>query len=302
MNTDKLRLHKDEAARWVTGGGWTRPWSLDRDRAARWVFGALLVIFFYRYFTHSLVHQLQQPVLSQSDFDYTYWLYHFTRFPDVFVQHRTGAFLFDGVLLASTLYCWATRGGRRGIVVLSALCWSLYGLTYNSYSYHHNHAVIGIMVLPYVFLAKEESSFTLAWDGMRYFCLYIYVDAFFIKTFIGQNVAYFPAGVEFIKTNQSAFMLQHPGSALRAVYAFFLTHPRLSYAGFVSMVLLQGCMVVGFFTRKWDQFLFFIPLVFHCITYFFIDVFFFELLILNLTLLPAKKGPDAHPVSRPEQE
>ena len=289
MHSNKPMPDKDQAA-------------LHRDRAARWVFGALITIFFYRYFTHSLVFQLQQPVLSESDFDYTYWVYHFTRFPDLFVQHKAGALFFDIVLLASTLFCWATRGMKRGIVFLCALCWSLYGLTYNSYSYHHNHAVIGFMVLPYVFLAKEETSFKLAWDGMRYFCLYIYVDAFFFKTFVGQNIFYFPAGVEFIKTNQSADILQHPGSALRTVYAFFLTHPRLSYAGFVGMVLLQGCMVVGFFTRKWDKVLFFIPIVFHCITFFFIDVFFFELLILNLTLLPAKKGGDPRPVRGPEQE
>jgi hypothetical protein len=262
------------------------PWG--RDRAARWVFGFALGIIVYRYFTHSLVHQLQQPVLSESDFDYTYWIYHFIHFPEVFVQNRAGAIFFDLLLLASTLSCFITKGGQRGIVLLCAVCWSLYGLTYNSYSCHHNHSIAGIMILPYAFLAKDEKSFKLAWDGMRYFCLYVYADAFFVKTFIGQNLFYFPDGVEFIKTNQSAFLLQNPDSALHRVYAFFITHPRLSYTGFVGMVLLQGCMLLGFFTKKWDKYLFFIPIVFHSITYFFVDVFFFELLILNLTLLPFK--------------
>src|SRR5882757_7612546 len=127
MNSNKPMPDKDRTARWNPGGGRTTSWALDRDRAARWVFGALLAVFFYRYFTHSLVFQLQQPALYLSDFDYTYWVYHFIRFPEVFVQHKAGALLFDGVLLASTLFCWITRGGKRGIVLLCAVSWSLYG-------------------------------------------------------------------------------------------------------------------------------------------------------------------------------
>jgi hypothetical protein len=99
-------------------------------------------------------------------------------------------------------------------------------------------------------------------------------------------------GVEIIRTNQAEFMLHNPASTLTAVYSFFITHPGLSYIGFVGMVLLQGSMAVGFFTKKWDKYLFFVPILFHLINYLFVDVFFFELLILNLTLLPFRASPD----------
>lgn len=223
---------------------------LDRNQAARWVFGSALAIFAYRYFTHSLVHQLQQPLLSKSDFDYAYWFYHFIHFPEVFVKNRMGAIFFDGALLVSTIACFINMGRNREVVLLCALSWSFYGLTYNSYSYYHSHALIGIMVLPYAFLAKEEDNFKLAWDGFRYFCLYIYADAFFLKVLAGPPVFSFPAGLE---------------------------------------IILQGCMLVGFFTRRWDRVLFFLPILLLSMTYFFDDAFYFELLILNLTLLPFKE-------------
>jgi hypothetical protein len=99
-------------------------------------------------------------------------------------------------------------------------------------------------------------------------------------------------GVEIIKTNQAPFMLQNPASVLTHVYSFFITHPGLSYAGFVGMVLLQGSMIIGFFTKKWDRLLFIVPILFHLINYFFVDVSFWELLVLNLTLLPFLSPPD----------
>jgi len=238
---------------------------------------------------------MQQPLLFETGFDYTYWLYQASGFPQLFVKSRAGAMVFDLVLLFSTLYCCVTGGRRRWAVLVAALGWSLYGLTYNSYSSHHNVTMIGIMVLPYAFLAKEEGAFRLVWEGFRYFCLYAYADAFFNKAFIGQSIFYLQNGVEFIKTNQSLYMVQHPGSLLTRFYGAFITHPGAAYAGYLSMVLLQGLMGVGFFTKKWDRYLFFIPIIFHTMTWLFVDVLFYEMLILNLTLLPLQKGGARQP-------
>lgn len=232
---------------------------------------------------------MQQPLLFENGFDYTYWLYQASGLPKLFVKDHVGAGIFDAVLGLSTLYCCITGARRRWGVLLSAVAWSLYGLTYNSYSCHHNVTMIGIMVLPYAFLARNEKQFRLVWDGFRYFCLYAYADAFFNKAFVGKNLFFSPNGVEFIKTNQALYMVEHPGSLLTKLYTWFITHPVLAYAGFLSMVALQGLMVVGFFTKKWDRYLFFIPIIFHTINWLFVDVLFYELLVLNLTLLPLKE-------------
>jgi len=49
--------------------------------------------------------------------------------------------------------------------------------------------------------------------------------------------------------------------------------------------LLEGIMVVGFFTKKYDRWLIWVPVVIHVTTYFFSDVFFIELLVVDLSFL-----------------
>jgi hypothetical protein len=259
---------------------------LDREKAARLTFGFATLVLVYRYGEWSLVHQLRQPLLFDSGFDYTYWIYQYLRLPGLFVGNKPGALLFDLLLFTSTLFNLITAAKSRVAVLVCALAWTLYSITFDSYVCHFNQNLNGLVLLPFAFLAKKEEDFRMVWEGARYFCLYIYVDAFIHKASIGGNLFYFPEGVEIIKTNQAQFLLQNPGSALVPVYSWFITHSGISYAGFVTMVMLQGIMGVGFFTKKWDKYLFFVPILFHLVNYFFVDVFFFELLVLNLTLLP----------------
>jgi hypothetical protein len=264
---------------------WNLP-ILNRDRAARWTFGFAFFVFVYRLLTYSLVHQMQQPVLYETDFDYTYWLYHATGIPRLLAGNKAIAWIFDLLLLFFTSYAWVTAGRRRWVVLGCAIGWTLYGLTYNSYSHHHNISIIGMMVLPYAFLVQKEKKFRLLWEGCRYFYLYIFADAFIQKALIRHSLFFLPNGAEFIKTNQALYMVQHPDSLLTGLYAWVIIHPMAAYTGMLTMVLLQGCMIVGFFTRKWDRWLFWIPILFHTVNLLFVDVFFYELLILNLTLLP----------------
>lgn len=270
---------------------WSLP-ILNRDRAARWTFGFAFFIFVYRLLTHSLVHQMQQPVLYETDFDYTYWLYHLTGVPRLLADNKFPAWAFDILLLFFTSYSWATSGRYRWAVLCCAIGWTLYGLIYNSYSHHHSASIIGVMVLPYAFLLQKERKFRLMWEGFRYFYLYIFTDAFIHKALIKHSLFFLPNGAEFIKTNQALFMVQHPDSLLTELYAWVITHPMVAYLGFLTMILLQGCMLIGFFTRKWDRWLFWIPILFHTMNLLFIDVFFYELLILNLTLLPLSRTSD----------
>jgi len=275
---------------------WSLP-ILNREKMARWTFGFAFFIFVYRLLTHSLVHQMRQPVLYETDFDYTYWLYHLTGIPRLLTGNNAIAWIFDISLLFVTLYCWADSGRRRWAVLCCAIGWTLYGLTYNSYSHHHNVSIIGVMVLPYAFLVRKEKKFRLMWEGVRYFYLYIFADAFIHKALIRHSLFFLPNGAEFIKTNQALYMVQHPDSLLTGLYAWVITHPIVAYMGFVMMIFLQGCMLIGFLTRKWDRWLFWIPILFHTMNLLFIDVFFYELLILNLTLLPLRREKEASPAA-----
>jgi hypothetical protein len=86
------------------------------------------------------------------------------------------------------------------------------------------------------------------------------------------------------------FMVQHPDSIFTILYSWVISHPSVAYLGFLIMILMQGCMIIGFFTKRCDRWLFWIPIIFHTVNLLFIDVFFYELLILDLTLLPFSRS------------
>ncbi|MBK7883147.1 MAG: hypothetical protein IPJ81_04590 [Chitinophagaceae bacterium] len=261
---------------------------LNRTHFARYTYGFALLIIIYRFFSFALVHQLQTPVLFENSLDYTYWLFHYLKIPQLLLYNKTTSILFDTWLFLSTLYCFIYAARYKLIVLLNAISWSCYAIFYNSFSCHHNYTIIGVMILPYAFMVKNEIKFNLVWGFYRDLNLYILADAFIFKAFINKNIFYTRIGSEIIKPNQSIYLLQTPGTWLTKIYSFFIQHPHLAYTGFILMVFMQMLCLIGFFTKKYDKYLFYIVIIFHVINYFFVDVMFLELLILNVTLLHKK--------------
>jgi hypothetical protein len=72
---------------------------------------------------------------------------------------------------------------------------------------------------------------------------------------------------------------------MSSVIKFTITHPLLLNSGLMLIYLLEAIMVIGFFTKKWDHFLLWIPIIVHLSTYFFSDVYFLEMLIGILPFL-----------------
>jgi hypothetical protein len=53
----------------------------------------------------------------------------------------------------------------------------------------------------------------------------------------------------------------------------------------IAGLLLEGIYVIGFFTKKYDKFFFFLGFISHILFWFIADAFLFPILILNITLL-----------------
>jgi hypothetical protein len=68
---------------------------------------------------------------------------------------------------------------------------------------------------------------------------------------------------------------------MAAVFRWFIQHPWLVNAGALLVYLLEGTMVIGLFTKRYDRWLGWLPVVIALVNYFFVDVFIFELLVLN---------------------
>ena len=120
---------------------------------------------------------------------------------------------------------------------------------------------------------------------MRYYACWVYATAFLWKIING-SFFQVDAGMLTFKSNLAGYLYQNPDTFFSHVYYWFLRHPALINIGHKLVVIAEGVFLVGFFTKKYDGFLIFCAVFIFTSIYFFSDVFFAELLIIILPLLP----------------
>src|SRR5579872_3446110 len=258
----------------------------DRQRMTltRLVTGSLLLLLALRWFEHATLSRLASPPLSGAGMDITYWLFKDSGIPGFLVHHQAAAVIFDLLMFSSGLLAFL-RPFNRGAILAFAVLVFVYALTFNLFAAAHMAQVSGFMVVLWPFLIRDNKKFGLAWEGMRYFTCFIYFTAFFWKIAPGHSFYYLHQGSATFKTNLVDYLVLNPHTFMTTVYRWFLRHPWLLDVGEKGVVLLEGTMIIGWFTRKIDRYLIWVPVAIHVITYYFSDVFFIELLVLDLSLL-----------------
>ena len=249
----------------------------------RIVFGVILIDLIFAGFSNTLVHQLHSPVLKFPYLDPVFWLMHLLRIPELITSYLFLAWFWDIVLFAASI----------GIIIFPRKKWMIgvfiifyfvYFIIFNSYGAHHTHSLIPFLITPIAFLFSKKS-FSFAWQGLRYFFLFSYSVAFLWKFFrfswLQSN-----QGILIIKKNLTPYLYFNPHTFLADIYFWFLQHPSFVQAFYLSGFILEGVFIVGFFTKKFDRFLFVISLLLPFGFWFMADALFYEMMILSLTLLP----------------
>jgi hypothetical protein len=254
----------------------------------RLVTGSILFFLVMRFAEQTTLSGLLSPPLFAVDLDFTYWLYKWSGIASLIVQNPTGAILFDILLFATGILSFLFPLQRKWIIPFSILLF-LYTLSFNTFATHHLGQVSGFMVVLLPFWVGDNYKFTLAWEGMRYFTCFIYCMAFIWKTFIGNSFYYMQQGVNSFKMNLVDYMFLNPDSFMSSIYRYCLRHEWILNGGEKAVILLEGIMVIGFFTKKYDKALILAPVIIHVTTYFFSDVFFIELLVLDLSFLSIRQ-------------
>jgi hypothetical protein len=258
----------------------------DRQRIVltRLVTGSLLFLLTLRLLEHATLSGLGTPPLFTVDLDLTYWIYKDSGVPDWLMQHHAAAVTFDICLFGSGLLAFFFPL-RRAVILVFALLLFLYSMTFLLFVVDHMGQLNGFMLVLLPFLVAGNVRFTLAWEGMRYLTCLIYFLAFCWKTMWGDSFYYLHQGVSTFKYNLVDYLSLNPGTTMTAVYEWFLRHPWLLNTGEKSLVLVEGIMVVGLFTKRYDRWLIWGPVLIHGLTYFFSDVFYIELLVIDLSFL-----------------
>lgn len=251
-----------------------------RDWLCRICFLLIFASLIYSFFSHTLVSQLHSPVLKFPATDLTYWLFHFMRIPELISGNTKIAVSFDILLLGSCMlvFCFPEK---RLWVRLFFIVYFIYFIIYNSFGMHHVHSRIGILLISAPFLIREEKGFILLWQGLRYYVCFIYVSAFLWKLFRGSWL-YSEQGILILKKNLTPYIYFNPQSVLSHVYYFLFRHPVLPDLLMKTGFLMEGFFIVGFFTMRYDNYLFLLSILLTLGFVFMADALFLETAFLGI--------------------
>jgi len=261
--------------------------SSQRTGLCRLVFAFILVSLIYSFFSKTMIHQWQGPSLRYPYVDFTYWLLLLSGIPSFLVGHYVAAVLFDLALFTVCILVLIFPQ-RRLFIVLFFILYGVYFLTLNLYGGLHTSCRAGILLVPIPFMVRDIRKFNFLWEGLRYFTLFIYADAFLWKLLRGVWL-HSEQAILVIRENLAPYLYYHPDTTQAHIYYWFLQHPTFTGWLFRLGWIAEGLFLMGFFTRRFDRGLLLIWLLLPFGFLFFADAFFFELYVLGLTLVKWEK-------------
>lgn len=262
-------------------------YEFQRNILCRFVFAFIFCFLLYYLYSNTMVHQLHAPALRFPYVDITYWIFHYLKIPDFVTSNYIISCCFDILLFASCILAFIFPSNRIFIVVFFLL-YFIYFITFNSYGAFHAHAKIGILLIPIPFMFPGKLTFQYLWEAIRYFALFIYADAFFWKLF-RLTILSKDHGILILKKNYASYIFYHPNTAFSRLCTWLLEHPAFIQFLFITGFILEGLFIIGFFTKRFDKYLFIISILIPFGFLLLSDAFFFELIILSFSFISLRE-------------
>lgn len=259
----------------------------QRGTLARIIFGWVLIALLWRWASFGMLSQLEAPVLSNAYKDLTFWLFELLHLPSFLTATKGTALAFD---LALTLTVIMAIARPQQVLFPRIYCALVlcYFITHTLYANHHYRPIIGLLVagVPFAFRSLERMSWLV--DALRYYVLFVYASAGLYKVFRG-SVFNADQMTGIIEGTQLDLLLADPGGLHATLFTWLLQHAWASWALFTLATLLELVFLIGFFTRRYDVWLFVTAMSLHIGFWFTMRFFAFELIVLDLTLLPWRR-------------
>jgi hypothetical protein len=258
----------------------------QRELMARVVFGWLFLILVYFFYNHSLLAQLQSPVLIYPASDNSFWILHILRIPQFFLQHHWAALLFDMILTSSCIICFVVPTQKFFTYLTIIGVWLFYFI-YSSAAGKH-YAQIGYILMPVALLAFHEKKFELLWKACRYWICLLYFSGGIYKIYYGGFA--FGNNMSTILQQMNAEWFIFNGTTLQAkVIAYLIAHPGIAQWLYKLATVVDISLVIGVFTKRFDKWLLIGLLAFHVGNYFLLHISFVEQSLIFAPFLPWQK-------------
>ncbi|MBL7939394.1 MAG: hypothetical protein JNL43_08545 [Flavobacteriales bacterium] len=267
----------------------------QRKVLLRIYFGWILLALLWRWMDVSMLSQLEAPVLGNVYKDLTFWLFQLLGIQEGLTAHSGIALVFDIILTASVVLALARP---NGVWYPRIYCTAIlfYFVTHTTYANHHYRPIIGLLFAGIPFAFRSLDRFGWSFQALRYYVLFLYTSAGLYKVFRGSWLN-MDQMTNIIENTQLELLLMHGDGWHAQLFTWLLINEPVGWALFFVCTMMETIFIIGFFTRRWDVALFCAAITLHIGFYFTMGFFAFELIVLDLTLLPwarmlARAGTD----------
>lgn len=241
----------------------------------------------YKWFNHLWLYQAE-PSFIYLRKDLTTWLFMQTGLHQWLLNNPKGCILFDILFYSAPLIYFLIYRLKISWSPIAALVMFLvnfcYIQCYTLYPINSIEAQISWLLFPLVFIPRNEKTFALLFDGLRYFFLFFFASAAAWK--IAQGGLFNMDQMQGILLFQHNQMLTNsPGYWQTNLLYYLIQHPVLSYSVYLSAMLLEASFIIGFFTKRFDKLLAIVFIIFLIADYFIMRIPYFEVSALLLTLI-----------------
>lgn len=228
----------------------------------------------YRFFCGLLFSGMYACPLFNPGADWAYWLLHFTGIPFL-VQHSSWfGYTLDISWLLIALMCAFDMGGRW-LPRLFFIYAVIYFLVFNSFNINHSHKLIALFIGALPFLSNSNHERFFHWT--RLYLAFIYVSSGLWK--LGR-LHYFD------QDHLSQLIAYQTAPSPNGLSDYLVNHPQVAFWFGILTTLCQLAVIVIAFTKKYDMWVLLFMVIFHLGTYFLIHVWFFDMWLFGLFLIP----------------
>lgn len=234
-----------------------------------------------------LIDSYSSPIKAAGT-NYTYWLALLLQFPQFINQHYLISWCLDFGILLLIIVCLFIRKQRWIWASLLLLLFFVKCFTIQLYACSHTKSISCnfVALLPLCF--RKEKNAHLMIEFGRYFLIYILVISAYHKFVNGslQN----PENFSSILMHQHLDLATlYPQHISYKIATFLIEHTTLATFLFYILFVTQLCFVLGIFTKQFDKWLFLLLIAFAVLTYFFMRIYNFDILLLGITLIYFKE-------------
>ena len=247
-------------------------------------YGFALLVFGFKFTSGILLHQTAGPPLYWLGTDTSFWLWFATGIPQALIQSFSWSLLVDLLLLGSAMAAIVMPRFRLFPILFTLSLFCYYSIAY-AYFINRGHMLSGFFLFSFLPWFKSERRFELYFSFLRYFLLYILASAACWKLYNGVVFRFDNQMSYIIKMQLAEYVVHHPGTGRLGIVNFITAHPAFGNLLLKGGFLLQFSCLIGFFTRRFDRILVFIVLAFFIGDLVVMNLPFYEMYILVLTLL-----------------